>query len=76
MDPIVRRWKQSAVSSWYEDAPVDIDLDSVESYIREGVRLVKGYKAKCTYLAGIYRGLAGPLETPVIATYADRMKKI
>lgn len=76
-DPVVeavaRRWKQAATSSWYEDAPSDIDFDSVAGYLRDDLRLVKGYKIKCAYLAGIYRGLVGPLEAPKIAVFADRM---
>jgi hypothetical protein len=39
----------------------------------EDTRLVKGYKAKCSYLAGVYRNIAVPLEAPKIAVFADRM---
>lgn len=77
MDPIVssvvKRWKSSSSNSWLGDAPDDIDLDSVAGYAREDIRLVKGFKAKCSYLSGVYRSLAEPLEAPKLAVYADRM---
>ena len=71
VESVARRWKQAA-ASWFEDTE-EIDFDSVAGYFKEDTRLVKGYKIKCAYLAGIYRNLAVPLEAPKISIFADRM---
>lgn len=69
---VVHRWKQANTSSWFDDAE-QLDAESAINYLRSDFRQIKGYKAKCTYLAQIYRNLAGPLETPQIAEYADKI---
>lgn len=72
-EAVARRWKLAAASSWYDDAPSDIDFDSVATYFRDDTRRAKSYKLKCAYLAEIYQRLAEPLETPELAVFADRM---
>jgi hypothetical protein len=73
-DPIIeaveRRWKRTAATSWYDGAQ-KLDAEDAISSLKYDVRIVKSYKAKCVYIAQIFRNLAGPLETPKIAQYAD-----
>lgn len=73
-EAVARRWKVASDATWLTDAE-EIDLDSALGYFRDDTRLIKGYKAKCAYLAPIYRKLAEPLEAPSLAKYADLIDK-
>lgn len=77
-DPIVeavaRRWKLASDVTWFTDAE-EIDFDSVAGYFKDDSKLVRWYKAKCVYLAPIFRSLAAPLEAPALSKYADLMDK-
>lgn len=77
-DPIVEavviRYKK-ATESWFTSTTDQLPLDDAKVYIKDDTKLVRGYKAKCVYLSKIFRSLAGPLETPQIAVFADRIDK-
>jgi hypothetical protein len=69
---VVRRYKQANASKWL--AEVDqLGIDDVEGNYRHDAKLARGYIAKCKYLDPIFRALAGPMMTPVIGEFADRM---
>ncbi len=69
---VVRRYKQASFASWIENSE-QINIEDVEGNYRYDAKLARGYIAKCKYLAPIFRSLAGPLMTPVIGEFADRM---
>jgi hypothetical protein len=71
---VARRWKQASDATWLTETS-DLSLESALQYSKEDRRRVKGYLAKCAYLAPIYRNLAGPLESPILIRYADLMDK-
>jgi len=77
-DPIVEvvvlRYKKAA-ESWLTETSDQLPLEDAEVYIREDVKLVRWYKAKCLYLVPIFRRLAEPLEAPQILVSADRIEK-
>ena len=77
-DPIVKavalRYKKAA-ESWLTATTDQLPIEDAEGYVRDDVKLARGYKAKCVYLAQIFRKLAEPLEAPQISAYADRIEK-
>jgi hypothetical protein len=77
-DPIIEavalRYK-AASESWFTATTDQLPLEDAEVYVREDVKLARGYKAKCMYLAQVFRKLAEPLESPQISVFADRIEK-
>jgi hypothetical protein len=69
---VVRRYKQANASKWLDNVE-QLGIDDVEDNYRHDAKLARGYIAKCKYLGPIFRALAGPLMTPVIGEFADRM---
>ena len=74
VEAVVLRYKMAA-ENWFSLTNDQLPLEDAEVYVKEDVKLVRGYKAKCVYLAQIFRKLAEPLESPQISVFADRIEK-
>jgi hypothetical protein len=60
-------------SSFQDNAESLYDIKEVIKVIKEDDRMVQGYPAKCRELAALYHPLAGPLHSPEIGVWAERL---
>jgi hypothetical protein len=75
---IVNRWNQKKASptfSWWESNSEDLDVDDFLYRVKEDLKGGKGYIARCKVASGYFRPLSGPLMSPKIGVYADRLEQ-
>lgn len=74
---VASRWGKKVASntlSWWFDNSDEVDLDEFSSRVQEDQRDGKGYISRCRAASAYFQPLAGPLMSPKIKLYSERLE--